>query len=655
MARLDRRQRWLWLGLIGWCGLLVMLSYSAVLQLPLISDDWNQLPYAASRTMTEIWQGAAGPAYYRPLAFTVWKVLYVILGRHDEVILHALNVVLLFVGSLMVGWLAGRLWAPAEDEDRFDWRRCYVSAGLFALFPFSYDALAWIAAMMHPLAIVLLLLSVISYVKARESGSRRWSGLGLAAALLSPLVHENGMLAGPLVMMVELTWPRATEPLGRRLSRAALWLVPMLIWWLIWRSVPIARGPESLALNDAKTLWRNSVYFLQGPAYPITWAGGWLSEHLAIDNVGVAIGLTVVALASAALIQWRARTDRRVWLPWLWIGVTTAPIVVFLNYTYVSSSPRMMMLMSVGAAWLWTDVGLRVADWGRATITRRRFSRVFAAALAVALMIQNIMFIYDRLRPWELGGSVVRQIVNQTVAANAQGQLAVFINLPAWIAPPQVMLAVGQNGVGLLSTYYPLEGIISTYTGHAGRVTSMKNDAIRTEVPYYLGLRDSTTDWPSLAKSGGQIFVTTYTPDNVIVRPVGALGEPKPATQPIARFDNNVTLLDAAATMTSSGLQLIFLWQVNEPPPEDVTIFVHVLGTNGQMIAQADGDPLAGSYPLYQWPAGLVVRDDRLIDVSGSNLTVRVGLYHRSTGERLKVTSDNNAVLADNAVPVAVH
>jgi hypothetical protein len=651
---MDRRQLLLRLGLIIWCGLLVMLCYSTVLQLPLISDDWNQLPYAASRTVTEIWQGATGPAYYRPVAFIVWKVLYVILGRHDEVILHALNVVLFFASSLMVGWLAGRLWAPADDEDHFDWRRCYVSAGLFALFPFSYDALAWIAAMMHPLAIALLLLSVISYVKARKSGSWLWSGLGLAAALLSPLVHENGALAGPLIMMIELTWPRTTAPLWRRLSRAALWLVPMLIWWLIWRSVPIARGPESLALNDARTLWRNSVYFLQGPAYPITWAGGWLSENLALDNVGVAISLSVIALAGAALIQWRARADRRAWLPWLWIGVTSAPIVLFLNYTYVSSSPRMMMLMSVGAAWLWTDVGLRLADWGRATITRQRLGPALAVVLAVALMIQNVAFIRDRLQPWELAGAVIRQIVDHTVAANAQGELAVFINLPAWIAPPQVMLAVGQNGVGLLSTYYPLESIISAYTGQAGRAASLKIEAIQSKVPYYIGLRDSTTNWSSLAKSGGRIFMTYYAPDKAIIQPVGMLSVTALSSQPIARFDQQISLLEASATTSVSGLHIDLLWQVTQPPADDVTIFVHVLDADGQLIAQADGDPLAGSYPFAQWPNGLIVRDVRSTDVTGSGLSVYIGLYRRSTGERLIATSVEGALFADNAVPIAV-
>jgi hypothetical protein len=408
MLQIDRRQLWLWLGLIAWCGVLIMLSYGAVLRLPLITDDWTQLPYAASRTLTEFWQGAEGPPYYRPLIFSVWKILYVILGRHDEVLLHALNIALLFASGLMTGWLAGRLWAPAQGERHMDWRRCYLGAGLFVLFPFSYDAIAWIAAMSHLLAVVLILLSVISYVKARETGSRLWMALGLMAVFLCPFSHENGVLAGLLIAAVELTWPSAgsqpAESIWRRVSRVALWLAPLLIWWLLWRSVSIARGPGWLALNDGKTLWRNSVYFLQGPAYPLTWLGGWLSERLALDNTVVAGGLSAIALASAALVQWRSGADRRAWLPWLWIALTSTPIVLFLNYSYVNSSPRMMLLMSVGAAWLWTDVGVRLIDWGRATTTRRRFSQGVVVALVTVLLIQNVMFIHDRLRPWELSG-----------------------------------------------------------------------------------------------------------------------------------------------------------------------------------------------------------------------------------------------------------
>jgi len=658
MTKGETRQRWLRLGLIGWCGFLVLLSYSAVLRLPLIADDWNQLPYAASRTVTEIWQGVDSPAFYRPLAYTVWKALYVLLGRHDEIALHALNMALHFFNSLMVGWLAGRLWASSQDEHRLNWRRCYLSAGLFLLFPFSYGGVAWIAAMMHPLVVTLILLSVMSYVRARETGAQRWFVLSLILATLSPFAHENGVLAGPLIIAVELTQPRANlpaaEPAWRRLGRAALWLVPILIWWLSYHLAAAAQV-NSMALNDGKTLWRNSVYFLQGPAYPLTWLGTWLSIHLAVDNVLMAVVLSVVALAGAALVQWRSPADRRAWLPWIWIGLASAPTILFLIYRYVSGAPRLLMLMSVGAVWLWTDVVVRLADWGRTTLARRRLLQGTAITLTTVLLIQNVAFIRDRLRTWELGGSAIRQFVEQTLAANAHGQPAVFINLPAWIAPNQDVFPVGQDGAVFMSAYYPLSWIVDAYTGQAGRTASLKNEAIRSEVPYYVGLRDSTTDWPSLVTTGGDIFVTDYAPETVRIRLAGELKiAPLPA-QAITRFTQLVELNAASARMTADGLQVELIWRALEPVPDDVTVFVHVLDANGQLIAQADGDPIAGTYPFDQWPKDLIVRDVRSLDVKGSGLSIQVGLYNRSSGERLKATSSEGASFADNAVPIVVH
>ena len=164
----------------------------------------------------------------------------------------------------------------------------------------------------------------------------------------------------------------------------------------------------------------------------------------------MAIGLTVLALGIALTIQIFTGADRRMWLPWLWIGLTSVPTILFLDYRYVSSSPRMFMLMSVGAAWLWADVVVRLAAWGRTTLSRQRFSRGLAIMLVGALLFQNVAFIHDRLQPWELGGEVIRQIVAQTQVANAQGRSAAFINLPAWLASSNVTLALGQDGIGLL-------------------------------------------------------------------------------------------------------------------------------------------------------------------------------------------------------------
>jgi len=170
-----------------------------------------------------------------------------------------------------------------------------------------------------------------------------------------------------------------------------------------------------------------------------------------------------------------------------------------------------------------------------------------------------------------------------------------------------------------------------------------------------VGLRDSTTDWPSLVTTGGDIFVTDYAPETVRIRLAGELKiAPLPA-QAITRFTQLVELNAASARMTADGLQVELTWRALEPVPDDVTVFVHVLDANGQLIAQADGDPIAGTYPFDQWPKDLIVRDVRSLDVKGSGLSIQVGLYNRSSGERLKATSSEGASFADNAVPIVVH
>jgi hypothetical protein len=459
----------------------------------------------------------------------------------------------------------------------------------------------------------------------------------------------------PLIALIELTDPAPTEAFWRRTRRVAVWLVPVLIWFVIWRTVPAARGANHLVFNQPNAVLRNTLYFAQGAAYPLTWTGGWLRDTVGINAFLAAIILSASALVIAALIQWRTRSNRRGLLPWLWIITGSLPALFFLDYLYLSAAPRIIMLSSIGVAWLWTDVFVRLADVGRSTVARRRLSRALAASLCVALLIQNVIFIQGQMRVFHMGGAAIRQVVSATVSANDSGQAATFINLPVWIAPLQVNYAIGQEGVVITPALDKLDTLVTVHTGHPARIKAMRFDAIRQAVPYYVGLLSATSDWSGLTHTGGQVFFTRYTTDTIVIDPVGALGESKPSTQPMARFDNNISLLEAAATTTSNGLQVSFLWQVNEPPPDDVTIFVHILDANGQLIAQADGDPLAGSYPFSQWPKDLIVRDVRSIDVKGSGLSVQAGVYNRASGERLKATSSEGASFADNAVPIVVH
>ncbi len=648
MRESDRR-RIAWLGLIAWSGLLLGVVYGSSLRLPFLADDFFHLPYVDTHSVVQMWQTAEGLYYFRPLSFTLWKLMEPIFGFHNLFAQHALNLLLHLSNALMVGWLAGHLW---RTKGQVDWRRRFLGATLFLLYPFSFEAVPWIGSLVHPLVTFSILVSVVSYAKLRATGDRRWGLISLAFTFLSPFAHENGALVVPLIALIELTDPAPAEALWRRLRRVAVWLVPVLIWFAIWRTVPAARGANHLVFNNPSAVLRNTLYFAQGAAYPLTWTGGWLRDTVGVNAFLAAIILNASALAIAALIQWRTRSNRRGLLPWLWIVTGSLPALFFLDYSYLSGAPRTIMVSSIGVAWLWADVIARIADWGRATIARRRFSVALAVTLGVALLIQNDVFIQSQLRVFNLAGATVRQVVDATVQANRVGQDATFINLPVWIAPAQSSYAIGQEGVVITPALDKLDTLVTVHTGQPARIRAMRFEAIRQEVPYYVGLLSAASDWNH--QPAGQIFFTHYATDTIDIEPAGALGVTVPSMPLIAQFDRAVSLLDAAVQRTDKGLQIDLVWRLDQSVPDDVTVFVHVLDADGQLVAQADGDPIAGSYPFFQWPIGLVAQDVHNVPAFGASLAVRVGLYRRSTGERLMAVSDNGTRFADDAASVAV-
>lgn len=118
--------------------------------------------------------------------------------------------------------------------------------------------------------------------------------------------------------------------------------------------------------------------------------GGWLRDTFSLNDSVVALALSAIAAILAAMVQWRGGANRRGWLPWLWIGAASLPVVLFLDYWYVSAAPRMLMLASVGSVWLWTDVIVRLIDWPHATAMRRRVSIAAAIGLGAILIVSTM-------------------------------------------------------------------------------------------------------------------------------------------------------------------------------------------------------------------------------------------------------------------------
>lgn len=121
----------------------------------------------------------------------------------------------------------------------------------------------------------------------------------------------------------------------------------------------------------------------------------------------------------------------------------------------------------------------------------------------------------------------------------------------------------------------------------------------------------------------------------------------EPAQFSGAEFGGRLRLL--GYTFTSSGVRL--LWEASRPPDFNYTLFVHALDSAGNLIAQADTEPLGGQYPTSIWDAGERVTLDVPLALPPETASVRLGWYRWDTGARLPATEAGRR-LPEDALPL---
>ena len=125
----------------------------------------------------------------------------------------------------------------------------------------------------------------------------------------------------------------------------------------------------------------------------------------------------------------------------------------------------------------------------------------------------------------------------------------------------------------------------------------------------------------------------------------------KPEHSLNANLSDIVSLQGYTSVIKGSVYRVFLFWKVKSPPPFDFTQFVHIRNQAGEVVAQADFQPLKGEYPTRYWRPGEVVVD--VVDipipagVTAGEYRVLAGLYRWDTLERLPVTADTTG---ENAV-----
>jgi hypothetical protein len=123
-----------------------------------------------------------------------------------------------------------------------------------------------------------------------------------------------------------------------------------------------------------------------------------------------------------------------------------------------------------------------------------------------------------------------------------------------------------------------------------------------------------------------------------------------------AQFDSLATLLgyeaSSDAVQAGEALDISLYWQVDNQPPGDYLLFVHLIDGAGTMVSQRDTHPGLGNFPSSQWrPGDRFVEHIRLYvpkTAYGPEVgTLSIGLYEPD-GYRLAVNDASGRKIGDS-------
>jgi hypothetical protein len=103
-------------------------------------------------------------------------------------------------------------------------------------------------------------------------------------------------------------------------------------------------------------------------------------------------------------------------------------------------------------------------------------------------------------------------------------------------------------------------------------------------------------------------------------------------------------------------LRVTLCWQAQRRMDADYSVFAHLLGPDGQILAQHDGWPADDRYPTSAWDPGEIVTDARTLDTAGlpaGTYRLAVGMYDLRIMQRLPLRADG-ASSSDNRLLLPV-
>lgn len=638
--------------------------YWPSVHLPLIYDTLLHIRIAGGLDFATVWLPTEAFGFYRPMTFFPMLVIKQLFDGYPAWLLHGNNVVQHALNAGLLAWLSWRLWP--------DWRRALAAGAIFAVFPFSYQAVAVYGHNVHPAITGLMLLGLHTYLTAVAHPSpRKWHSITWVLFVLIVLTHETAVLFGGFAALVQICaqpellikWrPLLRQPWRWYLLAGAAYLV-------IYQFLPISRAPQ--AAEVGRDLWLNGLYLLQAAVFPIAWFA-----HLLPTISGqllTTVGAGLVLAASGWLAWYKPAWRGPLLLAGGWWGATSLLLAITLPTDYLLRGPRLLYLGSVGVALLWAQLLAGVWAWtltptlslkGEGADSRPLSGRglgrglVWTAVLAFILLTSG-HFVRTKLAEYAKLTEPLT-VLKQTPMLDDE---IVLINLPQWLDVPPNRYAIGVEFVTMLGDYLFVEELIAANLPGEHPVWAVSLPELQSSQSYAYGTQDQHERPGTFNHHTRHYFITSYLPDGPQTTYTGYVlpqqaQPPIPPPNPIAQFEAYL-LTGATAQACDGRIQVQLRWlEGRNAVAETTSVFVQVLGEDGRLLAQADGPPLGVRPGLLNAPVDSLLYDWRQITLAEEETavpqTVLVGVYDFASGARQPAADAVGQPLADDAWRVPV-
>lgn len=351
--------------------------------------DWAYVPGYFTHHVWALIDPSVAPNYYRPI-FLLWLKINYSLFDLNPMWWHFSAIALHIVATLQVFWLAQRLLRNRN--------LAAVAALLFAVHPIHVESVAWVSGVTDPILCVMMLGSVLAYLRWRDDRSTFTYILAMAFAWIAFLSKEPSVVLP--VMITVTAW--AVESSGkdsREKGSAFEWkpLIPFYVLalaYLALRSYIIRGFAHNMAngsVSEMVLTWPAVIaFYLRQLFLPyelslfhsLPWVESPASWRFYVPL------LAIVAVAVALVFAVRASRERRPLLAAIaWLAIPMAPMmylrvymegeIVHDRYTYVSSVGLVLLLVLVAQLFL-----ERVPQEGR-PIRARAVAIAFTVVFAV--------------------------------------------------------------------------------------------------------------------------------------------------------------------------------------------------------------------------------------------------------------------------------